>query len=369
MSGIVATPLERYRRDLATEGFVPDAAQERAVAALQELYERLVDTPRPTPGLLSRLLGRTRVKPLQGLYLWGGVGRGKTYLMDNFFESLPFEDKMRAHFHRFMRRVHEELKSLKERKNPLEIVADRLAGEARVICFDEFFVSDIADAMILGTLLQHLFDRGVTLVATSNIVPDDLYRDGLQRRRFLPTIDLINRYCRVMNVIGGVDHRLRALEKAEIYHYPLGGEAESALREAFDSLVPASEEVREDRPIEVEGRDIRCRFVGEDVVWFEFPALCDGPRSQNDYIEIAREFHAVLVSDVPRLTGDMEDQARRFINMVDEFYDRGVKLIVSAAAPLEEIYSGTRLEFEFERTRSRLLEMQSHEYLARPHKP
>ena len=238
-----------------------------------------------------------------------------------------------------------------------------------MICFDEFFVSDITDAMILGTLLRHLFDRGVSLVATSNIVPDELYRDGLQRQRFLPAIDLLNRHCKVVNVDGGVDYRLRALEKAEIYHSPLDSEAESALSSAFDSLVPAVEEVRRNVRVEIEGRDIAARAVGEDVAWFDFPALCDGPRSQNDYIEIAREFHAVLVSNVPQLTPQMEDQARRFINMVDEFYDRGVKLIMSVAVDLEHIYAGNRLRFEFERTRSRLLEMQSHEYLARPHRP
>jgi cell division protein ZapE len=238
-----------------------------------------------------------------------------------------------------------------------------------VLCFDEFFVSDITDAMILGTLLQHIFERGVSLVATSNIVPDGLYKDGLQRQRFLPAIELLKKHCEVVNVDGGVDYRLRALEKAEIYHSPLGGAAEKALNAAFYGLVPAAGEVRESVNIKVEGRKIPSRFVGEDVVWFDFKALCDGPRSQNDYIEIAREFHAVLVSDVPQISAAMEDQARRFINMVDEFYDRGVKLILSAAVPLEGLYAGSRLVFEFERTQSRLLEMQSHEYLARPHRP
>lgn len=366
----MSTPLKRYQRDLELPGFVRDPAQENAVQHLQRLYDDLVQQRASAGGLLARLLGRGRPEaPVRGLYFWGGVGRGKTYLMDNFFESLPFEHKLRAHFHRFMRRVHQELKTLKGEKNPLEKVADRIAGEARVICFDEFFVSDITDAMILGTLLEHLFARGVSLVATSNIVPDGLYKDGLQRQRFLPAIALLKRHCEVINVDGGVDYRLRALEKAEIYHAPLDSDAERALRGAFDSLVPAVEEVREAVDIAVEGRDIPARFVAEDVVWFGFAALCDGPRSQNDYIEIAREFHAVLLSDVPQLTGAMEDQARRFINMVDEFYDRGVKLIISAAVDLEQLYNGSRLTFEFERTRSRLLEMQSHEYLARAHKP
>lgn len=366
----MSTPLERYRRDLNSPGFVRDAAQENAVAELQHLHDRLLDSGAETKGLLFRLFpAKRRPAPVQGLYFWGGVGRGKTYLMDNFFESLPFDDKMRAHFHRFMRRVHEELKSLKGEKNPLEKVADRIAAEARVICFDEFFVSDITDAMILGTLLSHLFDRGVTLVATSNIVPDGLYKDGLQRQRFLPAIALLKQHCKVVNVDGGVDYRLRALEKAEIYHSPLDAAAERALKLAFDSLVPAVEEIRSACAINIEGRDIHARYVGEDVVWFDFKSLCDGPRSQNDYIEIAREFHAVLLSNVPQLTSATEDQARRFINLVDEFYDRGVKLILSVAVDLPSIYQGSRLVFEFERTRSRLLEMQSREYLGRPHKP
>ena len=366
----MSTPLERYQRDLASPGFVHDSSQEQAVRHLQRLYDDLIAADSGSGGLLGRLLGRRKqTSVVKGLYFWGGVGRGKTYLMDNFYESLPFQNKMRAHFHRFMRRVQRDLVDFKGEKNPLEKVADRIAAEARVICFDEFFVSDITDAMILGTLFEHLFARGVILVATSNIVPDGLYRDGLQRQRFLPAIALIKKHCEVINVDGGTDYRLRALEQAEIYHSPLDAGAEQALSAAFQSLVPAAEEVREGVNIQVEGRSIPCRFVGEDVVWFGFRALCDGPRSQNDYIEIAREFHAVLVSNVPVMTAAMEDQARRFINMVDEFYDRGVKLILSAEASLAEIYAGSRLAFEFERTRSRLLEMQSHEYLAREHKP
>ncbi len=362
------TPLERYERDLESEGFVRDAAQEAAVGHLQRLYDALV-AEESVPWFKRLLPGKGSRRPVTGLYFWGGVGRGKTYLMDNFYESLPFERKMRAHFHRFMRRAHRELEVFKGEKNPLVKVADRIADEARVICFDEFFVSDIADAMILANLLDRLFERGVTLVATSNIVPDDLYRDGLQRQRFLPAIDLLKAHCRVVNVDGGVDYRLRALEKAEIYHAPLDREAEEALESAFDSLVPAVDEVRRDVRLEIEGREIPARRVAEDVVWFDFEALCDGPRSQNDYIEVAREFHAVLVSGVPVMGAAGDDRARRFINLVDEFYDRGVKLILSAQVPLEELYVGTRLAFEFQRTRSRLLEMQSHEYLARPHRP
>ena len=287
--------------------------------------------------------------------------------MDTFFDTLPFEDKLRAHFHRFMQRVHRELKSLAGEKNPLISVADRIADEARVICFDEFFVSDITDAMILAGLFERLFERGVVLVATSNIVPDQLYKDGLQRARFLPAIALIKQNVEVVNVDGGVDYRLRALEQAELYHSPLGVEAEASLQASFERLAP--ETPLSDQLLEIEGRNIVARQVADDVAWFEFDELCDGPRSQYDYIELAKIFHAVLVSNVPVLGGGRDDQARRFINLVDEFYDRNVKLVLSAAAPLDSLYTGGRLDFEFERTQSRLLEMQSQEYLAREHRP
>ncbi|WP_339899759.1 cell division protein ZapE [uncultured Gilvimarinus sp.] len=362
------SPQARYEEDLKRPGFVADATQADAVVRLQRLYERLQE-PVKKPGLWQRLMGREQQEPVVGLYFWGGVGRGKTYLMDNFYESLPFEQKMRVHFHRFMRRVHGDLKQFAGRKNPLEQVAEGIAAEARVICFDEFFVSDITDAMILAGLLRELFARGVTLVTTSNIEPAGLYRDGLQRERFLPAIALLQKYTEVVNMDGGVDYRLRALSQAELYYSPLGAEAEAALSAAFERLLPPGAQVRESTTIEVEQRRINVRKQADDVVWFDFAALCDGPRSQNDYIELAREFHAVLVSDIPVLGGAKDDQARRFINLVDEFYDRGVKLVVSAAAPLSDLYAGGRLEFEFGRTESRLLEMQSHEYLAREHQP
>lgn len=365
-----SSPVQRYEKDLQKDGFVADTAQRIAVEKLQSLYEQLTATDRQKVGLLDRLRGRQlRQVAIKGLYFWGGVGRGKTYLMDNFYESLPFAQKMRVHFHRFMRRVHRDLVKYGGVKNPLEKVAAGIAREARVICFDEFFVSDITDAMILGGLMELLFAEGVTLVATSNIVPDNLYANGLQRQRFLPAIALVKQHCEVVNVDSGTDYRLRALEQAELYHSPLDEQAEVSLHRTFDSLVPARDEVREAVALEVEGRDIPCRFVGEDVVWFDFLALCDGPRSQNDYIELAREFHAVLISDVPQLGRDSEDQARRFISLIDEFYDRNVKLAMSVAVPLEALYAGGSLAFEFERTLSRLLEMQSHDYLARAHQP
>lgn len=371
MSQFSNDPRGRYQRDLERPDFRHDPAQAQIVEALQALYEELLATPDPSRGWATRLrraLRRAPAPPLRGLYLWGSVGRGKTYLMDNFYESLPFERKMRVHFHRFMRRVHTELKRLAGHKNPLDGVADILAEEARVICFDEFFVSDITDAMILGTLLEALFARGVTLVATSNIPPSDLYRDGLQRARFLPAIALLQRHCRVLAVDGDSDHRLRALRQASLYYTPLGEAAERSMQERFQALVPAAGELRADQTLIIEGRPIQARYVAEDVVWFEFAELCEGPRSQNDYIELAREYHAVLISNVPALGGRTDDPARRFISVVDEFYDRRVKLILSAAHPLMELYQGERLAFEFQRTVSRLLEMQSVEYLSLAHK-
>lgn len=371
------TPLEHYQRDLRDSQFIADTAQQQAVDALQDLYDRLVAAYPSTPwapqspwrrswGKVRGLIGSSPA-PVKGLYFWGGVGRGKTYLMDVFFDALPFKAKMRTHFHRFMRRVHEELKSLAGEKDPLETVAARLAKEAWVICFDEFFVIDITDAMILANLLDGLFKRGVVLVATSNIEPDGLYRDGLQRARFLPAIALLNSHTQVLNVDGGVDYRLRALTQAALYFQ--GGEAEARahLNSCFQRLVPDLALVQEDIGLEINGRDIRARKLGEDVAWFSFASVCDGPRSQNDYIELARELHAVIVEGVPQFAGQNDDQARRFIYLVDEFYDRHVKLILSSSYSMFSLYAQGRLGFEFERTLSRLQEMQSEEYLAREH--
>ncbi|MGI1677251.1 MAG: AFG1 family ATPase [Cellvibrionaceae bacterium] len=365
------SPLERYQADLKQPSFQYDPCQEQVVRDLQDLYERLLKSNSKTKKKnLLVFWGKGKpVDPEIGLYLWGGVGRGKTYLMDTFFESLPFEDKMRAHFHRFMRRVHHELTLYAGQKDPLDFIAEKLSKEARIICFDEFFVSDITDAMLLGTLFQGLFKRGVSLVATSNIVPDQLYRNGLQRERFLPAIDLVKKFTKVVHVDSPTDYRLRALEKAELYHTPLDADAEQSLQKSFMSLKPEHSEVHKQLPLEVEGRPIMAKQVAEDIVWFDFVALCDGPRSQNDYIELAKEYHAVLISQVPVFTHKNNDQARRFINLVDEFYDRNVKLVLSAEKSLDEMYESGLLGFEFERTTSRLLEMQSHEYLAAAHKP
>jgi cell division protein ZapE len=358
------TPLAHYQRDLEEHGFFRDAAQQRAVEALQQVFDEVLADRARQQGMLGRFRRRRAVP---GLYMWGGVGRGKTYLMDLFYESLPDDDRMRMHFHRFMQYVHRQMRARQGDKNPLDDIGADLAKQARVLCFDEFFVTDITDAMILAGLMEALFNAGVTLVATSNIHPDQLYYNGLQRQRFLPAIDLIKQQCRVLNVDGGVDYRLRVLEQAELFHHPLGEQAEAFLTERFRALAPEHGQPRSDVQLDVEGRPIRVRHVDEDVAWFDFRELCDGPRSQNDYIELAREFHAVLLANVEQMGRRQEDMARRFINLVDEFYDRGVKLIVTAEAAIEDLYQGERLTFEFERTRSRLLEMQSHDYLAREH--
>ena len=375
-------PHDKYLADLNKPDFSYDPAQELAVKKLDELFGRLVAPKALTTaqkithglkGFVSSITGTSQsVTPERGLYFWGGVGRGKTYLMDMFYDALPFDKKMRIHFHRFMRRVHHELADLAGTKNPLEIVADRLADQARVICFDEFFVSDITDAMILAGMFEALFARGVCLVATSNIEPDGLYKDGLQRSRFLPAISLLKQHTEVVNIDGGIDYRLRALERAELYHTPLDDEADKSLLRSFEQLAPQREGqfycVEADVAIEIEGRHIMARYWVDDVVWFDFDALCDGPRSQNDYIEIAREFHAVLISNVPQMGIYNEDKARRFINLVDEFYDHNIKLVISAEVAILDLYAEGRLSFEFERTRSRLQEMQSHDYLAAAHK-
>lgn len=368
----MSTPKLRYLQDLERDDFAADSAQKNAIEHLDELYQRLVATAASSnknniTTFFKRFFGSA--KPCQqGLYLWGGVGRGKTYLMDSFFETLPLKRKMRVHFHRFMRRVHSDLKDYRGFANPLEKVAEKIAGEATVICFDEFFVSDITDAMLLGNLLRGLFHRGVCLVATSNIPPDRLYLNGLQRQQFLPAIALLKKHCMVINVDGGVDHRLRKLEKTALYHHPLSDKTYQSVKAVFDDLRAANTSIVENTELKIGGRLIAAKKLSGDTVWFNFSAICEGPRSQNDYIDIAREFHAVVITDVPELGTQNDDAARRFINLVDEFYDRNVKLIITAAKPVESLYRGGNLSFEFERTKSRIIEMQSHQYLARAHR-
>lgn len=371
------SPLQCYQNDLATGLIRPDAEQALAVNQLQELFRQLTMQPERSSGFsaavtgLARKLMRrpTESAAIKGLYLYGGVGRGKTYLMDTFFDSLPFGQKQRTHFHRFMQQVHSELAALKQQKNPLEIVAASIAARARVLCFDEFFVSDIGDAMILGGLLEHLMAEGVVLVATSNIHPDGLYANGLQRDRFLPAIRLLHQHTIIFKLDGGVDYRLRALKQACLYFQPLGQAADDALQDGFRRLASGHGEPLSDMPIKILGRAVPVRMVADGVVWFDFAQICAGARSAFDYIEIAKEYHSIVLGNVPQLDGSMDDVARRFVSLIDELYDRHVKLIMSAAVPLTELYTGTGLAFVFERTQSRLLEMQSEDYLGLEHRP
>lgn len=361
-----ATPEELHRRNVE-RGLVADAAQFAVAERLTDLRTRLL-AAKPPSNRLHRALGfGRRREPVRGLYLWGGVGRGKTYLMDLFHQSLPFADKRRAHFHRFMRRVHDELRALAGQPDPLLRVADRFAREARVLCFDEFAVSDIGDAMILGELLGGLFARGVTLVATSNTPPDRLYENGLQRRRFLPAIDLIHANTDAVQVAAGADYRLRVLRRDGAYRLLDEPDAEAALRESFRALCHAK--ITENERLTINGRTIIARYCAEDVAWFEFAALCDGARASDDYIELARLFSTVVLHGVPVFDHAKEDLARRFIALVDEFYDRNVKLLLSAWAPPQRLYRGALLNHEFARTESRLQEMQSDAYLRRTHRP
>lgn len=355
------SPLQRYQRHLERADFQRDESQAQAVDALQRVYEGLIAAPP------KRRFGSSRLRwpPVAGLYMWGGVGRGKTYLMDTFYDALPFDRKMRTHFHRFMLEVHARRQHYVNETDPIGKVALEFAAKVRVLCFDEFYVSDIADAMILGRLTEVLFENGVTLIATSNVVPDNLYKDGLQRANFLPAIERLKSSVKVINVDGGVDHRLRALTRAETYHYPCDPAAELNMLRDFTAIAGCSGTENVEMPIH--DRIIVARRLADGVAWFDFAAVCEGPRSAADYIEIGRTHHTVLLSKVPQLTVFTEDAARRFINMVDEFYDRGVKLIITADVPQEKLYAGLKLRFEFQRTLSRLQEMQSQEYLAKPH--
>ena len=360
------TPEIRYQHDLTKNGYTTDPAQAGAVKALQALYEQLIKPPEKRFSF-KNLFSKHTSTPVKGLYLWGGVGRGKTWLMDTFYDCLPFENKLRMHFHHFMKYVHGQLQEQAGQKDPLKHVAKSLADRTRVLCFDEFFVSDITDAMILAGLLDELFSQGVTLVATSNVVPDELYKDGLQRARFLPAIALLNQHTQILNVDNGTDYRLRILEQASTYHCPLTPRNHQKLQRTFNELTNTPFTPNTGDTITIEGRDIHCVAQTEGVLWAKFSALCDGPRSQNDYIEIACLFHTVMLEGLPQLTENTDDQARRFISLIDELYDRGVTLIISAEAGISELYQGNRLAFEFQRTMSRLQEMQSANYISRSH--
>ncbi|OBT07359.1 ATPase [Vibrio sp. UCD-FRSSP16_10] len=367
------TPLDKYQYDINHHGFQFDPQQHKAVQAFDDLYSRLTEFAQaPEAPVVKGWRGWfSKPQPVispQGLYIWGGVGRGKTYLMDTFFDLYPSKRKMRMHFHRFMYRVHDELKQLQQQSDPLELVADKFKSEADVICFDEFFVSDITDAMLLGTLFEALFARNMILVATSNIPPHLLYRNGLQRARFLPAIKLIEQNCQVFELDSDNDFRMRTLQQAELYHYPLDDSAQHNLDAYFESLSAVNvENGKVETIVEVNHRQVDVIRAYNGVLMASFAQLCQTPRSQNDYIELSREYHTVLLSDMPKLDASNDDAARRFIALVDEFYERRVCLIIAAQVPLMELYAGGRLEFEFQRCESRLTEMQSSDYLAQEH--
>ncbi|WP_440224291.1 cell division protein ZapE [Dokdonella sp. MW10] len=362
MSGL-ETPSARYAAGVARRDWQHDAAQESALVAFDRIHAELA--ARPAPSLWQRLRGQRPPSP-RGLYLWGSVGRGKTFLMDLFYEALPTTRKRRVHFHRFMQDLHAELRTLAGRSDPLVEVAGRIADEAEVLCLDEFFVLDIGDAMILGNLLAALFERGVVLVTTSNTPPPSLYKDGLQRERFLPAIALIEKHCEVVEMVSPTDWRLRALRQAPVYHCPPGADAERAMLATFHRVAHGNE--REAVTLQVNDRPIPARRASDGAIWFDFDALCEGPRGVADYIFLARTYATILISGVPEFTPQTEDAAQRFVEFVDEAYDRGVKLVLSAAAPIVDLYDGRRLRAVFARTESRLIEMQSEDYLARAHR-
>lgn len=364
-----STLAEVYAAEIKKRGFRTDKAQLAALVPLERLRADLLEAANaPVPLKLLRKLSSARRPPApRGVYLWGGVGRGKTWLMDLFYANLPIESKRRSHFYRFMQEVHGAQRKLKKQQSPLERVADEIANDTRVICFDELFVSDIGDAMILGGLFDALLARGVALVITSNVAPKDLYQGGLQRERFLPAIKLLEQRMDLVVVDGGTDYRLKALADASLYLDSADARSPAALTEIYDDLSDEDSETL--GFIELAHRKIPVLRESENVVWFEFDAICEGPRSAADYIHIAREYQSVLISNVPVFDATREDAARRFVTLVDEFYDRGVILVLSAAAQPQALYRGERLRFEFERIASRLIEMQSREYLAREHAP
>ncbi len=339
-----------------------DHAQVAALDRLQQLSDELETFAAARKSTLRRLFAAPDVP--RGVYQWGGVGRGKSLLMDSFFATVAIRRKTRVHFHAFMRDVHVALAALKDEADPLANVALQIARRSRLLCFDEFHVTDIADAMILGRLLSGLFDNGVVLVTTSNYEPDDLWPQGLLRERFLPAIALIKHWLDIVEVDAGVDYRLRALEHVEAFHVPCGPAADAVIARSFDAMRAGPDE---DPLLTIDGREIAARQRAGSVIWFDFGALCDGPRSQRDYLEIARRFAVVFVSGIPRMGADTADQARRFTWLIDILYDHRVKLVASAAVPADALYTEGHNAREFPRTVSRLMEMRTHDYMALPH--
>lgn len=358
-------PSQRYAAGVARGDWLRDPAQLPALAELDRIHAQ-VTTPEPARGLFARMFGGEPPAAAAGLYLWGGVGRGKTFLIDLFHEGLPIKGKRRTHFHRFMREVHAGLREHAGERDPLAAIARQWRASLRVLVLDEFFVSDIGDAMLLGRLLEHLFAEGIVLITSSNAAPSQLYRDGLQRVRFLPAIALIERHCHVVHLDSEEDYRLRALSRSTLYRAPLDPQSDVWLQERWRDL--GADDAHRDAGIEIDGRRIPVRARSKGMCWFDFAALCEGPRGSADYIQVACEFHTVLIGGIPRMDGERDDAARRFVTLVDELYDRHVNLVCTADAEPAELYAGERLILAFERTASRLIEMRSAEYLAREHR-
>ncbi len=357
-------PSQAYAAGAARGDWQDDPAQHPALAELDRIHAGLLAV-QPSGGLLGRLF-KSKPEPVRGLYYWGEVGRGKTFLVDLFYDGLPITEKYRTHFHRFMRNVHERLRAHAGEADPLAKIVREARGRLRVLVLDEFFVTDIGDAMLLAKLLQHMADEDITLVTTSNTAPENLYKDGLQRAGFLPAIALIQQHCAVLRSDGEEDYRLRALTRSPVYRAPLDAQSDAWLGARWKELSGGG--VAHGGNIEIDSRKIPVRGRGKSIVWFDFAALCEGPRGTTDYIEVAREFNTVLLGDIPAFDALNEDAARRFVNLIDEIYDRHVKLVCTAAVAPTALYSGQRLGGAFERTASRLIEMQSAEYLAASHR-
>ena len=353
--------LSIYDARLAAEDLTADRHQREALNVLQRVADEL---SQPVARGWKTWMRRP-VAVVRGAYLWGGVGRGKTWLMDLFFDALGDLPRNRLHFHRFMQLVHGELTGIHGKSDPLRLIARRMAQDWRLLCLDEFNVVDIGDAVILAGLLRSLFEENIVLVTTSNVVPDSLYRDGIQRASFLPAIDLLNERTQVVELGGGRDYRRQVLEQAQVYHPPLGDATDRRLLAEFERL--SSTQRVGPGELMINNRSMPYRLRDEGMVWFDFEALCGPPRSQNDYIELARCHQTVFLSDIPVMGGSRDDRTRRFIFLIDEFYDRRVKLVVSAEAPIQRLYVGERLAFEFQRTMSRIMEMQTPAFLGRPH--
>jgi cell division protein ZapE len=366
--------IKQYNKALQQPDMVHDAAQEKAIVKLAAL-SHTITTNKENPlfytlrklSPLKIFQQQQRSKPAQGLYLWGGVGRGKTWLMNLFYEELSIQRKNRIHFHHFMLDIHEKLGALTNQKNPLQQIARNLSKKYKVICIDEFIVTNITDAMILSELLHFLFKHQVYLVATSNRIPDDLYLNGLQRERFLPAIELINRHTEVFHLDGGVDHRTSLLEQADVYYYPITENTNQQIEQRMQEL--SITPVTDNKTLSILNREIKTIRCSDEIVWFDFETICTTPRAAQDYIELAQQFNTVIVSNIPVMDEYSDDKARRFIYLIDELYDRNVKLFASAHAEPKKLYHGNMLEFAFHRTSSRLIEMRSHQYLTQPHKP